>query len=76
MCLAMRDSYGMQAAQRQGTVSPEIARQTDGVLLAVGSLSSVLKKKVGSQATTKRNSPLRAFLFCTSSHAAALACCL
>lgn len=37
---------GMQAAQRQGTVSQEIARQTDGVLLAVGALSSVLKKKV------------------------------
>ncbi|KAL3141839.1 hypothetical protein ABBQ32_004507 [Trebouxia sp. C0010 RCD-2024] len=33
------------AAQRQGTVSQEIARQTDGVLLAVGALSNVLKKK-------------------------------
>ena len=42
----------MQAAQRQGTVSQEIARQADGVLLAVGALSSVLKKKVGSQAIT------------------------
>lgn len=50
MFLAVRDSYGMQAAQRQGTVSQEIARQTDGVLLAVGALSGVLKKKVGSQA--------------------------
>lgn len=40
------NSHGMQAAQRQGTVSQEIARQTDGVLLAVGALSSVLKKKV------------------------------
>ena len=35
-----------QVAQRQGTVSQEVARQTDGVLLAVGALSSVLKKKV------------------------------
>ena len=43
----MQGIDGMQAAQRQGTVSQEIARQTDGVLLAVGSLSSVLKKKVG-----------------------------
>ncbi|DBB04276.1 hypothetical protein WJX77_005934 [Trebouxia sp. C0004] len=33
------------AAQQQGTVSQEVARQTDGVLLAVGALSSVLKKK-------------------------------
>ena len=36
----------MQAAQGQGTVSQEVARQTDGVLLAVGALSSILKKKV------------------------------
>lgn len=36
----------MQAAQGQGTVSQELARQTDGVLLAVGALSSILKKKV------------------------------
>ena len=36
----------MQAAQRQGTVSQELARQTDGVLLAVGGLASILKKKV------------------------------
>ncbi len=39
----------LQAAQRQGTVSQEVARQTDGVLLAVGALSSVLKKKVSQQ---------------------------
>ena len=39
----------LQAAQRQGTVSQEVARQTDGVLLAVGALSSVLKKKVSKQ---------------------------
>lgn len=41
-----KSNFGMQAAQQQGTVSQEIARQTDGVLLAVGALSSVLKKKV------------------------------
>ena len=39
----------LQAAQRQGTVSQEVARQTDGVLLAVGALSSVLKKKVSKE---------------------------
>lgn len=36
----------MQAAQQQGSVSQELAHKTDGVLLAVGGLSSILKKKV------------------------------
>lgn len=38
----------MQAAQQQGSVSQEVAHKTDGVLLAVGGLSSILKKKVTS----------------------------
>ena len=47
--LAMITAVCWQVAQRQGPVSQEVARQTDGVLLAVGALSSVLKKKVSSR---------------------------
>lgn len=46
---AMITAVCWQVAQRQGPVSQEVARQTDGVLLAVGALSSVLKKKVSSR---------------------------
>ena len=36
----------VQAAQQQGSVPKDVAHKTDGVLLAVGGLASVLKKKV------------------------------
>ena len=39
-------SFLLQTAQQQNQVTQEVARQTDGMLLAVGGLSSVLKKKV------------------------------
>ncbi len=49
LCCNETERALLQAAQQQGTVSQEVARQTDGVLLAVGALSSVLKKKVSQQ---------------------------